>query len=512
MVQRDAAPFGVILRRFRTAARLTQEELAARASLSPDAIAALERGKRRTPRDATVELLADGLELETQERAQLAAAARASRGAPGARPTAGVESGAAHDVDHHPWWRAAEPTPLVDRVQELDTIVQSLASGEARLLTLTGPAGVGKTRLALAAAARLREGVDRFRDGATLVDLAPIRDPDLVLDVIARSLGLLDVGARPALERLVEALADRRLLMALDNFEQILSAAASLAELLAACPRLALLVTSREPLRLRWEQTLRVAPLPVPDVSAALPPPDVLPLPTLVRRLGDRLELLASQAPDAPERQRSLEAAVGWSYDLLSDAEGRLFRFLGVFVGRVTLDAIATVDRVVRAGGGAASEGAVGEERETGRTLRQLLSLAEKSLVLPARPEESGGQEVSSTEPEEPEDDEPAFGMLETVREYAWERLAAAGELAAARRAHARYFLELAEQAGPLLRGPEQRAWFLRLEREHDNLRAALGWLLDQDDDADREAALWLAGALGWFWGGAATMRRACAG
>jgi predicted ATPase/DNA-binding CsgD family transcriptional regulator len=439
-------------------------------------------------------------------------------------------------------------------VQELDTIVRSLATGEARLLTLTGPAGVGKTRLALVAAAQLAEDRGCFPDGVTLVDLAPIRDPDLVLGAIARGLGQLDVGGRPTLERLAESLVDRRQLVVLDNVEQVLPAAASLSDLLAACAGLALLVTSRAPLRLRWEQTLRVAPLPVPDLSAALPPPDelfsipsvalfvgrarahradfafgeqqaplvahlvaqldglplalelaaarldVLPLPTRVRRLGDRLELLASQAPDAPKRQRSLEAAVGWSYDLLSAPEQRLFRCLGVFVGRVTLDAIATVESVVGAGGGVASEGAVGEERETGRTLRQLLSLAEKSLVLPARPEGSGGQEASPSEPEQLEDDEPAFGMLETVREYAWERLAAAGELDMARRAHAYYYLELAERADHALRGAGQRAWFFRLEREQDNLRAALRWLLDQDERVEREAALRLAGGLGWFW------------
>jgi predicted ATPase/DNA-binding CsgD family transcriptional regulator/transcriptional regulator with XRE-family HTH domain len=563
MSEWDAAPFGVLLRRFRTAARLTQEELAARASLSPDAIAALERGKRRTPRDATVALLSDALGLEAQERAQLAAAARASWVAPGARPAAGADGAATRDMDQRPsrpGWQVAEPTPLVDRVHELDTIVRSLGAGEVRLLTLTGPAGVGKTRLALAAAARLAEGADRFHDGVTLVDLAPVRDPDLVPDAIARALGLLDVGGRSALERLAEALTERRQLLALDNFEQVLPAAASLARLLAACPGLALLVTSRVPLHLRWEQTLRVAPLPVPDLTAALPPPDallavpsvdlfvsrarahradfvlgerqaplvaqlvaqldglplalelaaarldVLPLPTLVRRLSDRLELLASQAPDAPERQRSLEAAIGWSYDLLSELEQRLFRCLGVFVGRVSLDAIATVDNVVGARGDEASEGAVGGKRGIERTLRQLLSLAEKSLILPARPEEVDGQEASPTGPRELGDDETAFGMLETVREYAWERLVAAGELTAARRAHAHYFLALVEQADTRLRGPDQRAWFLRLEREHDNLRAALRWLLDQpaqespDATVEREAALRLAGALGYFW------------
>jgi predicted ATPase/DNA-binding CsgD family transcriptional regulator/transcriptional regulator with XRE-family HTH domain len=505
MAQRDAAPFGVVLRRFRAAARLTQEELAARASLSPDAVAALERGKRRTPRDTTVELLADALGLEAQERAQLAAAARASWVAPAARPAAGADGGAARDVSHRPWWLAAEPTPLVDRVHELDMIVRSLATGEVRLLTLTGPAGVGKTRLALAAAAQLAEGDDRFRDGVTLVDLAPVRDPDLVLDAIEWALGLLGVGGRSALERLAEAVGDQRQLLVLDNFEQVLPAAASLSELLAACAGLAMLVTSRVPLRLRWEQTLRVAPLPVPDPTQPLPPledfvaiPSValfvqrararevdfvlserqapavarlvaqldgLPLalelaaartgalavPVIAHRLGDRLRLLRWEAADAPERQRSLEAAVGWSYDLLGEEERRLFRCLGVFASRVSLAAIAAVAGVV-AGKNAVAAG--GEE--TGRALTGLLSLAEQSLILPAR---GGWQEGEAEDADEDADEdanpELAFRMLETVREYAAERLAAEGELDTARLAHARYFLALAERAPD----PTAAAW-----------------------------------------------------
>jgi predicted ATPase/DNA-binding CsgD family transcriptional regulator/transcriptional regulator with XRE-family HTH domain len=547
----------VLLRKFRIAARLTQEELAARASLSPDAIAALESGKRRTPREATIELLAEALGLEAPERAQLAAAARENLVAPGAHLAVGAHADAPHDVDHRPRWLAAAPTPLVDRAQELATILRSLATGGARLLTLTGPAGVGKTRLALAAAARLAESPpeagDRFPDGVTLVDLTPVRDPDLVTGAIARALGLLDAGGRPTLERLTEAVGDERQLLVLDNVEQVLPAAASLSELLASCAGLALLVTSRVPLRLRWEQTLRIPPLPVPDLTAALPPPDVLysipsvalfvgraraqhadfvlteqqsplvaqvvtqldglplalelaaarldvlSLSTLSRRLADRLQLLAVAAPDLPERQQSLEAAVGWSYDLLSEEEQRLFRCLGVFMGRVSLGAITAVERAIGAEPAEVGDGEASENREAGHMLLRLLALAEKSLLLPALPEANGGRHA----PADLEDDEPAFAMLETVREYAWERLVAQGELTAACRAHAHYFLALAERADPLLRGRDQRAWFLRLEREHDNLRAALQWLLEQDDldmATEREAALRMAGALGWFW------------
>jgi predicted ATPase/DNA-binding CsgD family transcriptional regulator/transcriptional regulator with XRE-family HTH domain len=575
MAKQAPAPFGALLLHLRAAAGLTQEQLALRAGLSPNAISALESGKRRAPRFATVELLAAALALDEQQRRELVAAARSSAGGiesatvlKAAPTVSGVEPGAASAQDtwntgrydgastdqrRQPCWALAATTPLVGRVQELETIVQSLVGEGARLLTLTGPAGVGKTRLALEAAARLTsapEGSGRFPDGVVLVDLTPVRDPDLVPSAIARALGLLDVGGRHTLERVAEALGERSLMVALDNFEQVLSAATQLATLLATCPGLALLVTSRAPLQLRWERTLRVPPLPVPDLSTAPQPLDallaipavtlfverararradfaigereaslvaqlvaqldglplalelaaarldVLPLSALARRLEDRLQLLAVEAPDRPERQQSLEAAIGWSYDLLSEPEQRVFRCLGVFVGRVSLNAIAAVVGVVAAPMQPLKPPTADDERDT---LMRLVSLAEKSLLLPARSDEEDGNAAK-------EDPEPTFGMLETVREYARERLATAGELTAACQAHAHSLLALAERADAQLRDPDQQAWFFRLERELDNLRAALRWLLDQagrDDSgaaAEREAALRLAAALGYFW------------
>jgi predicted ATPase/DNA-binding XRE family transcriptional regulator len=549
MGQRDATPFGVVLRRFRTAARLTQEELAARASLSPDAIAALERGKRRTPRRATVELLATALALDDAAHAEFLAAGRASVSTLGANKV-GNASGVGSPTSRCSL--PLEPTALVDRTSELDTILQRLTVEDVRLLTLTGPGGVGKTRLALAAAARLAEDPSHFPDGIVVVDLTPVRDPDLVLGVIAGALGLLDVGSRPILERLVDTLADRRLLLALDNFEQVLPAAASLADLLAACPTLALLVTSRAPLRLRWEQTLRVAPLPIPDLSATLPPPDallavpsvelfvrrarahradfvlteqqaplvaqlvaqldglplalelaaarldVLSLPTLARRLDDRMQLLASQAPDRPERQQSLEAAVGWSYDLLSEPERRLFRCLGVFVGRVSLDAITAVVGAVSA---ARPEATDGEDRDTGSALSRLLSLAEKSLVLPVQPAALGEPcwqrkegELAESEETEYDDSEPAFGMLETVREYARQCQEKAGAQGLAHR-HARFYSRALDRnrEDVYVRRAESLAWF---DAEEDNLRA----MLDHASEEDRDDAALAVFQLTRFW------------
>jgi predicted ATPase/DNA-binding CsgD family transcriptional regulator len=411
---------------------------------------------------------------------------------------------------------ALPPTTLVGRAVELATIVRRLTHKQARLLTLTGPAGVGKTRLALEAAELL---ATELTDGVILVDLAPVPSPPFVMSAIARSLGLTDVGARPLADRVQEYLQGRALLLILDNFEHVLPAASQLPELLAAAPGLRLLVTSRVPLRLRWEQTLRLSPLVVPDPNARLSLEELmqipsvalfveraqaqradflptaqqaplltrlacqldglplaielaaanmqaLPLPVIARRLDQHLETLRWDAHDLPERQRSLQAAIGWSYELLPPTEQRLFRHLGVFAGRVALAAMAGM--------------LVQDEEET---LIGLIALTQKSLLLP----------VPLTE----EDADPAFGMLETVREYAREQLAAAGELEAAAGAHATYFLALAEEAKPRLWGPEQAHLLAELEREHDNLRGALGWLREQGGG---ELGLRLASALELLW------------
>ena len=405
----------------------------------------------------------------------------------------------------------------------LETTVERLTRGHTRLLTLTGPAGVGKTRLALEVFDRL---VDRFPGGVTLVDLTPVRAPASVLPAIAQALGFIDSGPSPLLERLQVYFSERgSMLLILDNFEQVLPAGRDVASLLPAAPDLSMLVTSRVPLKLRWEETIRLAPLSVPDPSALLSieelmkipavalfieraqaqradfvPSDrdspllsrltrqldglplaielaaarmsVLPLGVIVHRLGQGLQALTWDARDLPDRQRSLQAAVNWSYQLLGPEEQRLFRHLGVFVGRVYLHAVEAV---------------IGEADED-QILEGLMALAEKSLLLPARLDDRAPG--------------PTFRMLETLREYAHERLEALGELEAAGRAHAHYFLELAERADKELRGRDQLAWCFRLESEHDNLRAALRWLLDResDDIHAREDGLRLAVALGQFW------------
>jgi predicted ATPase/DNA-binding CsgD family transcriptional regulator len=410
----------------------------------------------------------------------------------------------------------APSTPLHGRTAELETVVQRLSAEHVRLVTLTGPAGAGKTRLALAAGERL---VPAFPDGVVFVDLTVVRDPSLVLATIAQQLGLVDTGSRSLSDLLQEYVADRALLLILDNFEHVLPAAGALPPLLAAGSRTRMLVTSRIPLRLRSEQTIRLFPLPVPEADQMVGLDDVVQVPSvallvervrahradyvttaqqapvliaLTRQLDGlplAIELAAAQAQalslaaiarrlerhaqslrwdayDLPERHRSLEAALGWSYQLLTGEEQRLFRHLGVFVGRVTPDAVAAV---------------LGEIDED-EVLDRLIVLAEQSLVVPAGTDE---------------DTEPTFRMLETVRQYAHEQLEAEGELGTAARRHAGYYLALAERADPELRGRDQLTWRRRLDAEQDNLRAALRWLLDTEEF---EQAVQLAGALGHYW------------
>jgi predicted ATPase len=409
----------------------------------------------------------------------------------------------------------AQPTPLVGRSRDLDVATERLLLEEARLLTLTGPAGVGKTRLAIAVAARV---ADAFPDGAWFVDLTPIRDTELVPSAIAQALGVHATRSTSVAERLVAFLESRGLLLVLDNFETVLPAATFVATLLAASPGLKVLVSSRERLRLRWERTFAVAPLALPDlhtpygvdtlsqvaavalfvdraraadadfaltsanapavaeicvrldglpfaIELAAARANVLPPARLLARL-DRLGL-HWEAPDLPRRHQTLRAAFDCSYDLLTADEQALLPRLAVFAGGWTLEA---AERVADQGDGAAD------------ALDGLAALADKSLIraLPCAAE-----------------DEPRFNMLETIRDYALEQLRTNGEVELIRRRHAAYFLELAERIEPALLGAQQRQLLDVLEREHDDLRAALHWAADT-----REASveLRLATALAYFW------------
>ena len=509
------AAFAGRLRGLRLEAGLTQEALAERAGLGVRTVQALEAGES-WPLRTTLLRLAQTLGLTADAEAALAAAGRRPprprrRGAPPA-PGAVPARRPAHNLP-------LQLTSFVGRARERAGVRRSLSM--SRLVTLTGPGGVGKTRLALRVAADV---LPEFPDGVWLAELAALDDPALVPQAVAAAVGVREAPGRPLPATLADALRPRRLLLVLDNAEHLVDACARLADaLLRASPGLTILATSREPLGLAAETAWPVPPLAVPD--AGHPPPAgmaaryaavrlfrdravaarpafrvtarnapavaqlcarldglplalelaaarvrVLPVEELAARLEDRFRLLTGGSRAAPPRQRTLRATLDWSHDLLSAPERALFRRLSVFAGGWTLAAAEAV-----------CAGADGEGIAPDEVLGLLIGLVDKSLV---------------TADEQP-DGSVRYRLLETLRQYARERLAAGGEGEAVRRRHAAYFLGLAEAAGPDLLGGRQSAWLDRLEREHDNLRAALEWLTER---GAAEAGLRLADAVGPFW------------
>ncbi|HLX57787.1 MAG TPA: tetratricopeptide repeat protein, partial [Ktedonobacteraceae bacterium] len=414
-------------------------------------------------------------------------------------------------------------TPFLGREQELAAVGQLLLREDVRLVTLTGPGGTGKTRLGVQVAAELS---DLFTDGVYFVSLASISDPALVVPTIAETLGMREVGGRPLRDRLAEELQRKQMVLLLDNFEQVVSAAVQVVDLLSPCPRLKVLVTSREALHVRVEREFTVPPFSLPDLNhfpdlaalshnaavalfisraQAVKPEfqvtsansralveicarlDGLPLAielaaarmklfspqALLARLSQRLAVLTSGARDAPVRQQTLRNTIAWSYNLLDPAEQQLFRILSVFVGGCILQAVEAVCSALDVGNAAR------------QVIDSVASLIDKSLL----------------QQTEQEGEESRLGMLETIREYGLESLAASGEMEATRQAHAVYYVALAEKAEPELGGPQQAVWLERLEQELDNLRAALRWSLERGAAGhSSEIALRLAGALRRFW------------
>jgi predicted ATPase/DNA-binding XRE family transcriptional regulator len=492
--------FGPHLRALRRAAGLTQEELAERAGLTANGVSALERGARTRPYPHTVRSLADALGVASDERHRFMAAA--TRATDGHRPP---QDAAAIPVQRAPATAPTLPlipTALVGREEEIAAVLALAARSEVRLVTLIGTAGVGKSRLALEVARRTED--------ATFVALASLSDPDLVPSVVAATLDLPDVAASGS-AALLEALRDRRGMLVLDNFEHLLAGAATVADLLAGCPKLTLLVTSRAPLRIRGEREFLVAPLQLP-VNTRNPDPmevtasaagrlfldrarSVLPgfdvtadnacdVASICWRLGGlplALELAAGKtkllAPrdllarldtalsvgwtrDLPERQRTMRATLDWSYQLLTSGEQTLFRHLGIFAGPFRLDA---------------AEALVGPTVGAEPVLHLVDGLVEQSLLTVTH---QGGIGAS-------------YALLEPVRQYAADLLAEEGETDAAGRALSAYYLAYTEEAGPKYWGPDQVHWLRRTEDEAPNIRAAITGALSRGDGETAARMCW---------------------
>jgi predicted ATPase/DNA-binding CsgD family transcriptional regulator len=413
-------------------------------------------------------------------------------------------------------------TPLIGREGELHTASDLLRDGATRLLTVTGPGGIGKTRFAL----RLAHEVEaEFEDGAVFVSLAPISDQALLATAIVQSLRLRESKEIGALERICLALRTRQLLLVLDNFEQIRPAAPFLAEILNACPRLKALVTSRVPLHLTVEQEFALPPLALPpgdeaswtdvastpavmlfaqrahavkadfaleqanaanvaeicrrldglplSIELAAARSKVLSPSALLARLSHGLDVLVGGPQDQPTRQQTLRAAISWSYDLLAEDEQRLFDRLAVFVGGFTVDAADAI----------AGQGDDAAMASRPVSVFELLSTLVDSSLLRIEEGSRG---------------EPRFSMLETVRQFGLERLQASGELERMRNRHASYFLDVVLQAEPELYGSDRQAHLLELsEANHDNFRAALAWA---EETGDADTVLRMTGALFFFW------------
>ena len=529
MAQCDSPSFAALLRSFRRAAGLSQEALAEQAGISARAISDLERGLYQAPRRDTVSLLIGALGLSAADAAALEAAVPRRRRVALERDAGRRRGPAPGGAGPVRWpgpprlrlaYAADRPPPpamlpvaltsLIGREEVAAEIVALLEDPRQRLITLSGPAGVGKTRLTLHLAAVAGGGFD----GVVFVPLETVLHPDHVLPAVALA-AAVDVAPGETWEgALADAWQSCRVLLILDNFEQVVAASTQVASLLSAAPGVTALVSSRAALRVRGERLFPVPPLAEPASvrlfleRARATAPDLAPAPEdaatisdicrrldglplaielaaartrllapqdVLARLSRPLTLLTGGPRDLPERHQALEAAIAWSYDLLTGDERALFRRLAVFAGGCTVEAAAAV---------CLAAGALAIEPLDG-----LQALIDHSLV---RRETAGDpQTVRSSSAG------ARLRLLETLREFAHDRLIAAGERAAAEGAHTRYFLDLAERAERELIGPTLELWLDRLEREHDNLRRAMRWAIEAGEP---EVALRLGAALSRFW------------
>jgi predicted ATPase len=475
--------------------------------MSARGVSDLERGVHRAPYRETLRQLMDALELDEEQRAALEAAARGPE-----RPY-----GQSRQLSP-PHNLSEESTSFVGRTNEIVMLQELLHRPDARLITLTGPGGCGKTRLALRTAA---SALGEFPDGVFFVPLAALADPGLVPSSIAATLGLRERDGRRLVDTLKEHLHDKSILLVLDNFEHLIDAAGTLSELLEECPRLRLLVTSQSILKLSWEYVFALQPLAVPGpphdsdrqemshyegvalfvqraraansafqvtnenvaavaeicyrldglplaIELAAARVRLFPPQALLGRLSSRLKLLVGGARDQPNRQQTLRAAIDWSYSLLDETEQNLLARLAVFAEGCTIEAAEVVCEVP------------GDDQID--VLTGVASLVDKSLLW-------HGAEVGQPE--------PRLRMLATIREYALERLAATGVGDEVRRQHARYFLDLSERAAAEPDGQRKANWLYLLSENHDNLQAALRWTIEV---RETHIGVRMAIALSQFW------------
>ncbi len=515
----DRPPLKDVLRHFRLSAGLSQDELAERSGLSTRSISDIERGLRTSPHLETIRLLTIGLELSETERSALITAARPelheSQPHAEARPPE-KESESRRLVGHISQSLPIPLTGMIGRERELEDVAALIERKGARLVTLTGPGGVGKTRLCLEVARRV--SVPGRRSPA-FVDLSRVTQSDAIGLAVLEAFGISPDSSSAPLDRLTAVVRAEPYLLVLDNFEHVLQGAQIVSDLLGAVPDLAIIVTSRVRLNLRGEHVVLVEPLELPaedlasaeslaqnpavrlfverarethhgfdfvadnaeQVASICRRLDGLPLaielatswlrvltPLELRaRLHDRLPTLGGGARDAPARQQTLRDTIGWSLDLLTQSERELFRVLGVFIGGAHFDAIQHVLSSTASSVDSMLDG--------------LSALVDKSLVR---------QTIDSA-------GDTRFTMLETIREFAVEILDSHDDRNAVRAAHAAWILALAEKAEPFLVGPDEPHWRNRLTTEQPNIRAALRWCIESEDT---DTGLRIGGAIWRFW------------
>ncbi|MBF6613979.1 MAG: tetratricopeptide repeat protein [Chloroflexi bacterium] len=536
----DVPPFGLWVKQRRKELGLTRSGLAQRISCSVQTIDKIEAGERR-PSEHMAERLAECLQVDAsgpqmQEFVEYARLNCLSNETP---PVSQSELGSPWQKLHglrHPNNLPSPPNDFIGRQREVESASALMRRSGVRLLTLVGPAGVGKTRLALQVASSL---IEDFPEGVFFVALSSITDPALVISAIARAVHISEVAGQPLLESVHAYLHDKQILLLLDNFEQVATAAPLVSQLLTSAPHLKVMVTSRVVLHIYGEHDFQVSPLALPgteqegylsllpteclaeyeavrlfveraqaskadfvltnenahavveicrcleglplaiELAAArirLLPPQAM-LTRLNSKFGNRLEFLTGGAQDLPSRQQTMRSAIEWSYDLLDEQERALFRRLSVFVNGCTLGSAEAVCNY-------AGEDILGRDRARD-VLDGLEALLNKSLL--REWVGAGGAEVG----------EPRYSMPEIIREYAHERLEERGGGQHTRDSHARFFLAMSEKAPPELRDSEPEVWLGRLQAEHDNLRAALQWA---QESGQVEIGLRISGALWRFW------------